>query len=60
MSVTTPREQSADRRDALQKLIETGGLDSPTWFELRRQFEALPEREEKPKTTAQLPEEYAR
>jgi hypothetical protein len=48
MTATTLREQSADRHDTLQKLIETGGLDSTTWFELRRQFEALPERDEKP------------
>lgn len=34
-----------------QSIIEKGGVDSETWFELRRLFEAMPEREDIPANT---------
>jgi hypothetical protein len=33
-------------RDELQKRVETGGVDSETWFELRGLFQALTKGEE--------------
>ena len=46
MTATTLREQPAARRDALQKLIEVGGLDRDLMIELRQQFLALTKGEE--------------